>query len=64
TVGFYPKIRACSPERWGPFTEKKVIFTPELECNDCTREQCERLNCMNSIDIDSVTKEITKLISI
>jgi lipopolysaccharide heptosyltransferase II len=64
TVGFYPKIRACSPERWGPYTQKKVIFTPEIECNDCTREQCERLNCMNSIDIDNVTKEVTKLISI
>jgi ADP-heptose:LPS heptosyltransferase len=64
TVGFYPKIRACSPERWGPYTRKKVIFTPEIECNDCTREQCERLNCMNSIDIDNVTKEVTKLISI
>jgi lipopolysaccharide heptosyltransferase II len=64
TVGFYPKIRACSPERWGPYTQKKVIFTPEIECNDCTREQCERLNCMNSIDIDKVTREVTKLISI
>ena len=63
-VGFYPKILACSPERWGPYTHKKVIFTPEIECNDCTREQCERLNCMNSIDIDSVTKEVKKLISI
>jgi lipopolysaccharide heptosyltransferase II len=64
TVGFYPKIRACSPQRWGPYTQKKVIFTPEIGCNDCTREQCETLNCMNSIDIDNVTKEVTKLISI
>jgi lipopolysaccharide heptosyltransferase II len=64
TVGFYPKIRACSPERWGPYTQKKVIFTPEIECSDCTREQCERLNCMNSIDIENVTKEVTKLINI
>lgn len=64
TVGFYPKIRACSPERWGPYTQKKVIFTPEIECSDCTREQCERLNCMNSIDIDNITKEVTKLLSI
>jgi lipopolysaccharide heptosyltransferase II len=63
-VGFYPKIRACSPERWGPYTQKKVIFTPEIECNDCTREQCERLNCMNSIDIEKVTREVTKLIRI
>jgi len=63
-VGFYPKIRACSPERWGPYTQKKVIFTPEIECYDCTREQCERLNCMNSIDIDKVTREVVKLIRI
>lgn len=61
-VGFYPKIRVCSPVRWGPYTQKKVVFTPEIECNECTREQCERLNCMNSIDIEKVTKEVTKLI--
>jgi len=61
-VGFYPKIRVCSPVRWGPYTQKKVIFTPEIECNDCTREQCERLNCMNSIDIEKVTKEVTKFV--
>ncbi len=63
-IGFYPKILACSPQRWGPYTQKKVIFTPEIGCNDCTREQCERLNCMNSIDIENVTKEVTKLINI
>ena len=27
TVGFYPKILACSPQRWGPFTDKKAIFS-------------------------------------
>jgi ADP-heptose:LPS heptosyltransferase len=51
TVGFYPKIASCSKERWGPYTEKKAVFTPELDCNDCTRKQCEHLNCMNNIDV-------------
>lgn len=63
TVGFYPKILACSPTRWGPYTKNKVVFSPEIECSDCTREQCERLNCMNSIDIENVTKKIVDLIS-
>ena len=62
-VGFYPKILACSPERWGPYTSKKLIFVPEIECFDCTREQCERLNCMNSINIKHVTQEISKILS-
>ena len=62
-IGFYTKILVCSPERWGPYTKNKVVFTPEIECTDCTREQCEKLNCMNSINIDSVIREVEKLIS-
>ena len=62
-VGFYPKILACSPERWGPYTSNKLIFMPEIECFDCTREQCERLNCMSSININHVTQEISKILN-
>jgi len=61
-VGFYPKIIQCSPERWGPYTEKKTIFMPEIECSNCTRKQCEELNCMNSINIDRVHESIKKLV--
>jgi len=59
-VGFYPKILACSPQRWGPFTDKKAIFSPTIDCNNCTREQCEKLDCMNSIDIGRVFAEIKR----
>ena len=62
-IGFYPKIKVCSPERWGPYSEKSFIFQPEINCNDCTREQCERLNCMNSININNVFKKIESVIS-
>jgi heptosyltransferase-3 len=61
TIGFYPKIAACSAERWGPYTNKKVIFSPEIECSDCTREQCDRLDCMNSIEVDDVFYETEKI---
>ena len=60
TVGFYPKILACSAKRWGPFTDKKAIFSPSIDCNNCTREQCEKLDCMNSIDIGKVFAEIKR----
>ncbi len=61
-VGFYPKINECSVERWGPFTEKRLIYSPTIGCEKCTRKQCERLNCMESIDINLVTEDIKKII--
>ncbi len=59
-VGFYPKIDACSVRRWGPFTNKKMIFEPTINCTNCSRKQCESLNCMASISIDQVFAEIKK----
>jgi len=59
-VGFYPKIDACSVRRWGPFTEKKAIFEPSLNCQKCSRKQCERLNCMDTISMDQVFANIKK----
>ncbi len=60
-IGFYPKILSCSPQRWGPYTNKRSIFVPEINCSGCTREQCESLNCMNSINIDNVFSQIDKI---
>ena len=59
-VGFYPRILSCSPKRWGPYTAKKIIFTPEINCVNCTRKQCEKLDCMKSIDPDKVYTSIEK----
>lgn len=57
-IGFYPKVKACSPERWGPYTEKAVVFQPKIKCNDCTIEQCRQLDCMNTIDMTEVFEQI------
>jgi ADP-heptose:LPS heptosyltransferase len=62
-IGFYPKIAACSPKRWGPYTSKKAIFTPPIDCMDCNSKQCEKLNCMNSISSDEVIDSAKNILS-
>jgi len=63
-IGFFSKISACSQKRWGPYTEKKSIFVPTINCSNCTRKQCEKLNCMNSIDIGRVFDEAMRVLKI
>ena len=63
-ISFYPKIKVASLIRWGPITKKRIIFEPEIDCLDCTPEQCKRLNCMDSIDVFKVYKEIEKIINL
>jgi len=63
TVGFYPKIVSCSQERWGPYTNKKLVYEPQIDCKNCTREQCEKLNCMDSIDIVKVHSDIKNVLN-
>jgi heptosyltransferase-2 len=63
-IGFFPKILSCSQKRWGPYTEKKTLFVPTIDCSDCTREQCEKLNCMNSIDIGKVFDKTKTVLNI
>lgn len=61
TIGFYPKILSCSPQRWGPYTKRKFIFTPQIECANCDRKQCEELDCMGSIKPEEVFNQIEKV---
>ena len=63
-IGFFPKILSCSQKRWGPYTEKRTIFIPTIDCSNCNREQCEKLDCMNSIDIGRVFDETKTVLKI
>jgi heptosyltransferase-3 len=63
-IGFYSKILSCSEKRWGPYTNKKTVFIPTIDCSNCTRKQCEKLNCMNSIDIGRVFDETKSVLKI
>ncbi len=57
-MGFYPKIVACSAKRWGPYNKKHIIFEPIIDCNNCTVEQCKKLDCMNNIEVGRVFEQV------
>jgi lipopolysaccharide heptosyltransferase II len=61
-IGFYPKIITCSEQRWGPYTIKKKIFSPTINCSNCNKKQCEELDCMSSINIDQVFNTVKSFI--
>lgn len=62
-VGFYPKVVSCSAERWGPYTDNKAVFKPEMECNNCTVKKCRLTNCMDTIDIEKAVNAIANQLS-
>lgn len=62
TFGFYPKVKVCSATRWGPYTKKKFVYEPDINCEDCTTKKCAELNCMSSIDIQKVYKDILTIL--
>ncbi len=62
-VGFYPPIRECSPERWGPYTEKKKIFVPDKDdCSFCKGSKCKGSECMNQISTSEAKHAVLALI--
>ena len=63
-IGFYPKITACSPKRWGPYTEKKIVYQPSIECSNCTTKQCKELDCMSSINVEEVAVSVKNVLNV
>jgi ADP-heptose:LPS heptosyltransferase len=56
-IGLYPQIRPLSAARWGPYTDRKVIFTPRgfpEDCDRCTGGRGEPCPCMDSIKPEDV----------
>ena len=62
-VGFYPPVRVMSPKRWGPLTDKKVIFVPDpMRCPRCKGGECQGNECMEQIEVEQVVKAIERLV--
>jgi heptosyltransferase-3 len=56
-IGLYPQIRPLSAARWGPYTDRKIIFTPRgfpEDCDRCTGRPGEPCPCMDSIKPEDV----------
>ena len=61
-IGFYPPILACSPERWGPVTQKKAVFVPDrMKCELCKGGECRGNVCMDQIRVADVVEAAGRL---
>lgn len=68
-VALYPQVTPMSPNRWGPYTDRKIVLVPKnkpADCHACARRippgsSCE---CMDSITVDEVFEAVKKMISI
>ena len=50
TVSFFPPLKGCLPQRWGPYGEGHAVLMPKHPtCSKCTAEACQDFNCMASI---------------
>ncbi len=63
-IGFYPPILQCSAVRWGPYTNKKKVFTAEsARCPLCKGGACQSNVCMDQITVDQVFHAVQELVN-
>ncbi len=61
-IGFFPPVRVMSPKRWGPLTEKQVLFVPDPSlCPRCRGGICRGNECMEQIEVTKVVEAALKL---
>ncbi len=62
-IGLYPPIRACSPERWGPWTKRKEVIVADADtCPRCHGGPCRGNDCMEQITVERVHQAARRLL--
>ncbi len=60
-VGLYCPIRACAPERWGPYGRPQSVLTPRVDaCDRCTGRRCPHWDCMAMISVEEVFAAVAR----
>ena len=63
-IAFYPPIRECSQRRWGPLTQKKIVFSADNTlCERCKGGPCQGNDCMDQITVDRVAQAARRLLA-
>jgi ADP-heptose:LPS heptosyltransferase len=67
-IGIYSPIKAQSALRWGPFVvDERVtrVVTPKVDCGEtvkCAGDACPYYECMRSIEVNELVKEVQDLL--
>ncbi len=63
-IAFYPPIVQCSAVRWGPYTDRKAVFSGDnAACPLCKGGPCRSNVCMDQIAVDDVVHAAKKLLN-
>ncbi len=61
-VGIYPPVRVMNPVRWGPLTDRKIIFVPDpARCPRCNGGACQGSDCMEQVTPEDVADAVERL---
>lgn len=64
-VAFYPPIRACRPERWGPYGRRSdVLMSQSAECKRCRRTDSPVCDCMRAISVQAALQKVQEKMSL
>jgi len=62
-IGIYSPYVSAAPHRWGPYGQPENVFVPDGDlCPRCTRERCERYNCLSTILPETVFARALELL--
>lgn len=63
-IGIYSPYLSAAPHRWGPYGQPENVFVPGGEiCPRCTRERCDRYNCLSTIRPEEVLARALELLA-
>lgn len=61
TVSFFPPLKGCLPQRWGPYGQGHIVLMPEHQtCPGCAAENCGDFNCMDRIGAQAALEAARK----
>jgi heptosyltransferase-3 len=63
-IGFFSHIIPMTPDRWGPYTNKKIVFMPQnkpVDCKKCLKHK-KNCECMDSIQVDEVFEAVKQFL--
>jgi lipopolysaccharide heptosyltransferase II len=63
-IGIFSPYLSAGPHRWGPYGQPENVFVPDGElCPRCTRDRCERHNCLETIRPEAVLQRALELLA-
>jgi len=59
TVSFFPRLKGCLPQRWGPYGKGHIVLMPPVSlCDTCDPDTCKQHQCMALIPAEEAFESV------